>query len=516
MEHTQPDPTDQPNPTAQPGPDTPQPRNPEPSARAQANAAGEPVLREPFLLPELAAWLGRTGELGSGAAQPGASIPEAAADPTPQPHDAPPRLPSPPQPLPGGYQFLRPQPEEMPPPPKPRTGSRPWVHALLFVGAVVTTHMAGAELVSNRHWLHIGPPETWLGWHDLHLGTPYSFAFLLFLTCHEFGHYFAAMWHRVRSSLPYYIPIFLPIPGMINIGSFGAVIRLRDRPRTTAQYFDIGIAGPLAGFVVSLGVLVYGFLALPPLEYLYQMNPQYLEDFGGIPSADELLRAYGGNIQLGTSLLFEGLKWLLADPERMPNHFELFHYPWLFAGYITLFFTALNLLPIGQLDGGHVVYGLLGRARAAVVSRLAVLVLVIYGGAGITDLWQLRSTDLIWLGFYLLYLTYILAAVFGRERPLWVLAGIVVVLLAQQILIGLWPSLHSNPIWLVYALMTSRLLGLDHPIAEVEHRLNRPRRILGWVALAIFVLCFSPEPIVLAEPPDGQAVYTGILAAVWP
>ena len=147
------------------------------------------------------------------------------------------------------------------------------IHGGLFLLSLITTMMVGAELVEKKYWFTWGlldpeldPANYVFQLKDLWKGLPYSLAFLGFLTVHEFGHYFTAMYHRVRSSLPYYIPIYIPIPGVLNIGSFGAVIRLKETPRSTREYFDIGIAGPLAGFVVSLLLLVYGFTTLPPME----------------------------------------------------------------------------------------------------------------------------------------------------------------------------------------------------------------------------------------------------------
>ncbi|MCS7074783.1 MAG: site-2 protease family protein, partial [Bacteroidia bacterium] len=213
---------------------------------------------------------------------------------------------------------------------------RYWLHILLFIATVITTTMAGAEMVTNRRWFSWGelPPEQLLSFSEWTKGLPYSFSFVLFLTVHEFGHYFTAMYYQVRCSLPYYIPVFLPTD-FLNIGSFGAIIRLRQMPDSTIKYFDIGIAGPIAGFVVAVGLLWYGFATLPPLDYLYEMNPNYLKDFGHIPTEDELLEKYGGGLKLGTSLILQFFEWAIADPTRLPTHYEYIHYPYIFAGFIT-------------------------------------------------------------------------------------------------------------------------------------------------------------------------------------
>jgi membrane-associated protease RseP (regulator of RpoE activity) len=390
---------------------------------------------------------------------------------------------------------------------------RYWLHILLFLLTLVTTCMAGAVLITNRHWFDWegSPDSPLLQWTDLAAGLPYALSFLTFLTVHEFGHYFTALYYRVRTSLPYYIPIYLPF-AMLNIGSFGAVIRLRQVPSSNLKYFDIGIAGPLAGFVVSFGLLWYGFTHLPPLEYLFQMNPSYPELFGGIPSEEEIIRKYGGGLAIGTSLLFEFFRNYVADPALLPNRFEIIHYPYLFVGFITLFFTALNLLPIGQLDGGHVTYGLFGRVRAGLISRAFVLMLMLYGGLGLVDLKE--EAWFFNLSVYLLYLFFLLGRILGLGATVYHrLMAIAIILGLQQSIQLVWPSSEFNFLWLFYAFMAVRVIRLDHPPALVERPLDWRRKALGWLALGIFVISFSPEPLQLVTKPtrlkkDKESVFT--------
>lgn len=406
------------------------------------------------------------------------------------------------------------------------------LHIGLFLLTLLTTLVSGAELTTGR-------PVA--AWGDLLHGGAYAFAFLCFLTFHEFGHYLTALHYRVKASLPYYLPLYLPFM-MMNIGSLGAVIRLRQQPDSTDKYFDIGIAGPLAGFVVSLCLLVYGFRSLPPPEaYILNIHPEYVQAFGGVPNdadmqrfiaekgaydmlapeeraqflaqvlteeerqfepevQNELGRAHFPDLPvlaIGSSLLFELLKALVpADPERLPPAFELMHYPWLFVGYITLFFTALNLLPIGQLDGGHVVYGMFGRRTAAWVSRITVVLLLLYGGAGIMD-WRHLAEDYTYvvIGVYAMLAAYVWQKVLFRNSLPYVLAATLGTLALQSGLKWGWPALQPSLIWIVYAFMMVRLLGLDHPPAWREHRVGPARQALGWLAILIFVLCFSPNPI---------------------
>ena len=381
--------------------------------------------------------------------------------------------------------------------------------------------MAGSEFMTNKFWnlwLQYGyaswfgggdpfPPnaEKYLpNFSDFLKGGMYSFAFLAFLTCHEFGHYFTAMYHRVKCSLPYYIPIFLPF-SFINIGSMGAVIRLREQPDSTRKYFDIGIAGPLAGFVVSVILLWVGFATLPPLEEtIFAIHPEYQQIWGRIPTEQELLDKFHNPknpqptlLYIGHSLLFRFFETFVADPARLPNHFEIMHYPLLFVGFITLFFTALNLLPIGQLDGGHITYGLFGRKRASFISRLTVVVLVSIGGLGMFDFPNLDLTqEGIFLLIYLAYLYAVIIKVTGEGRfaqAVMIIAGVLIVQQSLQMLLQI--DRAHNVLWLLYGLIATRFIGLDHPPAMTEHRLNLPRQILGWVAIVIFIICFSPSPL---------------------
>lgn len=396
-----------------------------------------------------------------------------------------------------------------------------WRTALLYTGlfalTVCTTLLAGAEQATGKTLFYT------LSWADLPDGIPYSFAFLLFLTVHEFGHYFTALYHGVRSSFPYYIPMYIPFVSVLNIGSFGAVIRLRETPPSRRAFFDIGVAGPLAGFVISVGLLVYGLSHLPDAQqYIYHIHPDYKEWYGGVPGEStqrafifgnkileknpELLaqlQASGQSVEefrdfgifVNTNLLFELLKWAVPhNPADLPNGFELIHYPYLFVGFLTLFFTALNLLPIGQLDGGHVIYGLFGPTISGVVSRAAVILLLLAGGTGVMDVLNLQDNYLT-IGAYAALLIYVLNKMFGPERQ-WVSIGLWAGLLVAQIGIKLaLPAFQPNLVWLLYALLAVRVIGLDHPQSFDETPLSPGRKVLGWLAIAIFVLCFTPNPI---------------------
>lgn len=383
-----------------------------------------------------------------------------------------------------------------------------FIHFGLFLLTFFTTTMVGAENVTGKIWLGFGlvPENMLLHAADFTKGLVYAISFLSFLTVHEFGHYFTAMYHQVKASLPYYIPIWLPIPGAMNIGSFGAIIRMQEIPRTTKQFFDIGIAGPLAGFVVSLALIIIGLQTLPEKEYVLDIHPEYAQQFGGVPTeAEQIAFITKNNIehpdkpmqtyQLGTSLLFTLLQKIVPhDASRFPTSFEIFHYPLLFVGFLTLFFTALNLLPIGQLDGGHVIYGMFGRKTAGIISRICVLTLMFVGGTGILDFTHL-SENYLSIGLYFFFSVYIFNHVFNQPKALHLLGILLLFWLIQTGIKSYLPSLEANHVWLLYSFMAVRFIKLDHPAALIEHKVNLPRQILGWLAIAIFILCFTPNPV---------------------
>ncbi len=380
------------------------------------------------------------------------------------------------------------------------------IHIVLFLVTVFTTLMAGAELRTANafYWGDLTFAQLGEGWL-------FSFAFLAFLTVHEFGHYFTARYHHVRTSLPYYIPIFIPFM-MMNIGSFGAVIRIRELPPSRKKYFDIGVAGPLAGFLVSVIMLITGFLMLPESPwtgYLGELHPAMIH-LDHIWTLEEAIKASRGApvISTGTNIIYNGLATLFANPPLLPPGHEVMHYPLLFVGYLTLFFTALNLLPIGQLDGGHVVYGLFGRKVHCIISRLAVVALVFFGGTGLMELPQYDQN--VWghlwayVGNYgLIFLIYFgfLMLVLQRIHPSWKfplhITLSVLVMLLQFGIKYLFPEVQVNLIWLVYALLAVTMIGVDHPGAPDDTPLDLKRKILGWVALIIFLTCFSINPFQL-------------------
>jgi membrane-associated protease RseP (regulator of RpoE activity) len=361
---------------------------------------------------------------------------------------------------------------------------------LLFVATFITTTIAGAQ------WTYGKSVYFDFTWIDFVSGMHFSIPFLLILTVHEFGHYFTAMFHKVKSSLPYFIPI-PPLPVLVlSLGTFGALIRLRSRVKSTIHNFDIGIAGPLAGFVMALVVLFYGFLTLPPAEWIFQIHPEYAEY--GLNYADHVYAKQGEGIldvTIGKNLLFLFFENFIADPARMPNPHELMHYPYLFAGFIALVFTSLNLLPIGQLDGGHVLYGLVGFKKHRIVASAFFIGFMFYAGLGSEYIHASKPVAELQLSIPL-YILFLYFCFTGLKLPVRdTIMYTALVFGAQYVLSVLYPTVQGYSPWLVFGFLIGRFLGIQHPPSEVEEPLDNNRIILGWIAVLVFILCFAPNPI---------------------
>ena len=188
-------------------------------------------------------------------------------------------------------------------------------------------------------------------------------------------------------------------------------------------------------------------------------------------------------------------KYLVTEPERLPNAHELMHYPWLFAGFLGLFFTALNLMPIGQLDGGHILYALIGSKWHAVVSRSLFIVFVFYAGLGMITPYDDPNELLIDAPLYIGFLYILFSRMFRSVTTNLLVA--VAVFTAQFALTWVRPELVGYEGWLVFALLLGRFLGLYHPPALYDYPLSRSRQLLGWLTLIIFILCFSPAPFTI-------------------
>ena len=337
-----------------------------------------------------------------------------------------------------------------------------------------------------------------MSWEDFMAGFAFSIPFLGILTVHEFGHYFTAKYHKIKVSLPYYIPMWLGFIAAPSIGTMGAFIRIQEHIASRRKYFDVGVSGPIAGFVVAVFVLWYGFANLPDQSFIYDVHPEYLE----YATIDEAIEATDGvAIHLGSTLLFEFFKNNVADPERLPHPNELMHYPWLLAGFLALFFTALNLLPIGQLDGGHVLFGLFGSKNHAIISRVLFTLFLFYAGLGWPTTADLSNTSpegigefLISLAAYLFILYWCSFSVFEERRTKLLYAT---VMLTVQFLVSSVLHIEGYTGWLFFSLLIGRFIGVDHPPVIDNRPLTTGQKVLGWIALIIFVISFSPEPLVI-------------------
>jgi membrane-associated protease RseP (regulator of RpoE activity) len=293
--------------------------------------------------------------------------------------------------------------------------------ALLFVATCLSVLWTGS-LMTNE-WRS---PVT-LG--ELAGGWVYALPLMSILLCHELGHYVAARIHGVPASLPH----FLPLPVLSPFGTLGAVIAMPERIRSRNALLDIGAAGPLAGMAVALPVIVYG-LTLSPV----QAQPS------------------GPYWQEGQSLLYWLLKYLVKG--SIPSGHDVIVHPTALAGWVGLFVTMINLIPWGQLDGGHIAFALLGPLQ----NRIARLVR-----------WGV-------FGFFLYNLVSFVGPVLlsGSPMPLGV-------------------AVENSLTWLVWFGLLSllgRMMGPDHPPVEAG-ALSPARRGVAVLCLMLFILLFMPTPL---------------------
>ncbi len=291
----------------------------------------------------------------------------------------------------------------------PGARHRYWLHWLLFLATLLTTTVLGARIAFNFEQnlpafdleadiaifsRVLAEPGLLLG------GLPYSMTLMTILLAHEFGHYLACVYYRIDASLPY----FLPAPTFI--GTFGAFIRFRSPIYSRRVLFDVGFAGPLAGFLVLLPALGIGM------------------------SLSKIIPGIGqqGDMAFGSPLLLRILEWAIF-PGVPPG--DIYLHPVARAAWVGLLATSLNLLPIGQLDGGHILYAFFAR-RHLLVSTLVCLALIPLG---------------------LLY----------------------------------WPWAVWGALFLIFARRHFSIVD-DTPIGPGRTR-------LGMLAAALFVLCFIPEPV---------------------
>jgi Zn-dependent protease len=302
------------------------------------------------------------------------------------------------------------------------TKSNPRINAVLLILTVISTWFVGVTLYAattplgarllartNDFGQLIGVilrnPPLWI------VGVPYALTLLAILGVHEMGHYVMAKRHKAEVTLPY----FIPMP--IGLGTMGAVIRLKSPIKNRKQLFDIGVAGPLAGLAVAVPLLIIG-LASSPVEFVG--------------------RSISGG-QEGNSILYLVLK-LITKGQILPGGgYDVMLNAIAFPAWFGLIVTMINLLPIGQLDGGHVTFSLFGRAQWKIAVVTQVLLLVV--------------------GVYLAFTT-------GEFLNVWIL-------------------------WAILA----QVFGLRHPPPLDDLTpLDRKRRLIGWATIVIFFLILTPLP----------------------
>jgi len=283
---------------------------------------------------------------------------------------------------------------------------KPIINFVLFLTTILTTTLAGSILAKGNLPLNLG---------ELLLGIPFSFTLLLILGSHELGHYFACKRLGIEATLPF----FIPVPPPFLLGTFGAVIRIKSPIEDKRGLVEVGAAGPIIGFIIAIPITIIG-LKLSSL----------------VPVAEVAGKA--GIFTLGDSLIFSLLtKAFVKIP---PGDYTLLLHPVAFSGWVGLFITALNLLPVSQLDGGHIAYALFGKLHSRIGLGTVGILLIL----GIVGIYAPRGG---WVGF------------------------------------------------LIWVIVISLIIGIRHPppLNDITP-LDIKHKIIGWISIFILVLTFVPVP----------------------
>jgi Zn-dependent protease len=299
------------------------------------------------------------------------------------------------------------------------------LHAGLFLATFLTTTMTGA--IEAHRGLSIGPMND---------GLVYSVPLMLILLCHEFGHYIVARRHGVDASLPYFIPFPL------GLGTLGAVIGMRQQTTDRKQLIDVGAAGPLAGLAVAIPVLIIGLMKS-------DLEPRFHE-VGGLIEGNSIVYAVAKRLIKGV--------WLPSSVADVKLH------PMAYAGWAGLLVTMINLLPIGQLDGGHIATSYFGNRYDRFAERLR------------------RFLPIMAIGVFF----WVLYVVKDETGQGW------------DSFVGARVAMNAATFWLVWFLLVSLMRqmtgGVNHPPVDDEP-LPRSRRALFWLMVVVFVGVFMPVPM---------------------
>lgn len=228
--------------------------------------------------------------------------------------------------------------------------TRPVLALGLLLATLVTTTLAGTLLTNPE--LQSPPEDLAIFW----TGLPYALSLMLILGVHELGHYLVARRHRLRATLPYFIPV--PPAAIFPFGTFGAFIQMRSPVPNRKVLFDVGIAGPLAGFIVTIPVLLWGLAHSTPAPLTEESG---LLNFTSFKPSASLMLILLSKLALGSGLALDSALKL---------------HPVAIAGCLGLVITALNLMPVGQLDGGHIVHAMFGQRRGATIGQIARLLVL--------------------------------------------------------------------------------------------------------------------------------------------
>ncbi|MCK5088200.1 MAG: site-2 protease family protein, partial [Melioribacteraceae bacterium] len=228
----------------------------------------------------------------------------------------------------------------------------------------------------------------------------------------------------------------------LNFGTMGAVIRTRSTVMNNKAMFDIGVAGPIAGFFASLIILIYGFTHLPGVDYLLAIHPDYFQP----EYAEGVL-----SLKFGDTLLMTFLRDTFTNSNQfVPPMTEIYHYPYLCAGWFGLFITSMNMVLVGQLDGGHISYSMFGTVKHEAIASISMIILIVLGVLGTVETFLDLNIGIGWTG------------------------------------------------WLFWSFILYFVIKIKHPPVTNFSPLDFKRMALGYFSFFILVVSFSPAPFIIS------------------